>query len=42
MRTSAVSLSLGGAWLPVRPDGTPEWLVCIEFTVIFKTYRQGR
>jgi hypothetical protein len=34
-----VSLSLEGAWLPVRPDGTPEWLVCLEFTVIYKTFR---
>jgi hypothetical protein len=34
-----VSLSLEAAWLPVRPDGTPEWLVCLELTVIYKTFR---
>jgi len=34
-----VSLSLEAAWLPVRPNGTPEWLVCLEFTVIYKTFR---
>ena len=34
-----VSLSLEGAWLPVRPDGTPEWLICVELTVIYKTFR---
>jgi hypothetical protein len=34
-----VSLSLEGAWLPVRPGGTPEWLVCLEFTVIYKTFK---
>jgi hypothetical protein len=37
-----VSLSLEGAWLPVRPDGSPEWLIGVELTVIFKTYRHPR
>ena len=34
-----VSLSLEGAWFPLRPDSTPEYLICLELTVIFKTYR---
>jgi hypothetical protein len=34
-----VSLSLEGAWIPVRPSDTPEYLVCLELTVIFKTFR---
>jgi hypothetical protein len=34
-----VSLSLEGAWVPVRPSGSPEWLVGVEFTVIFRTVR---
>ncbi len=37
-----VSLSLEGAWLPLRPDGSPEWLIGVEITVIFKTYRHAR
>jgi hypothetical protein len=36
------SLSLEGAWVPVRPSDTPEWLVCLEFTAIFKTVRHSR
>lgn len=34
-----VSLSLEGAWVPERPSGSPEWLVGVEFTIIFKTVR---
>jgi hypothetical protein len=37
-----VSLSLEGAWFPVRPDSSPEWLICLEFTVILKTFRTPR
>jgi hypothetical protein len=34
-----VSLSVEAANNVVRPAGAPEWLVCLEFTVIFKTFR---
>ena len=34
-----VSLSLEGAWFPVRPDSFPEWSICFELTIIFKTKR---
>lgn len=37
-----VSLSLEGACFPVRPDSSPECLVCLEFTVIVKTFRTRR
>lgn len=37
-----VSLSFEGAWCPARASGSPEWLVCLEFTVIFKTIRAPR
>jgi hypothetical protein len=37
-----VSLSLEGAWLCVRPDSSPEWLICLELTVILKTFRSPR
>jgi hypothetical protein len=37
-----VSLSLQGGWFPVRPDSSPEWLVCMELTVILKTFRTPR
>jgi hypothetical protein len=33
------SLSLEAAWVPFRPAGTPEWLVGLEFTLIFPTKR---
>jgi hypothetical protein len=37
-----VSLSLEGAWNAVRPDNTstPNWLIGVEFTVIFPTARK--
>ena len=34
-----VSLSLEVAWVPVRPEGTPEWVIGLELTVIYKTFR---
>jgi hypothetical protein len=34
-----VSLSVEAANNVVRPSGAPEWLVCLELTVIFKTFR---
>jgi hypothetical protein len=34
-----VCISLEAAWVPVRPDDTPKWLVCLELTVIYKTFR---
>ena len=34
-----VSLSLECAWFPERPAGSPEWLICVELTVIYKTFR---
>jgi hypothetical protein len=34
-----VSLSVEGAWLATRPSDDPDWLVCVEFTVIFPTKR---
>jgi hypothetical protein len=37
-----VSLSLEGAWFPERPDDSPEWLIGLELTVIFKTFRTPR
>lgn len=37
-----VSLSLEGAWNVVRADGAPNWLVGLEFTVIFPTARKAR
>jgi len=39
-----VSLSIESAYNVVRPSGAavPEWLFCLELTVIFKTYRQAR
>ena len=39
-----VSLSVEGAYNVIRPSGAavPEWLVCLELTVIFKTYREAR
>ena len=39
-----VSLSIESAYNVVRPSGVgvPEWLVCLELTVIFKTYREAR
>ena len=37
-----VSLSLEGAWVAVRPDNSPEWLVALEFSVIFPTARKPR
>ncbi|MCX6914141.1 MAG: hypothetical protein NT167_13995 [Verrucomicrobia bacterium] len=36
-----VSLSLEGAWMAVRPDNAPEWLVALEFSVIFPTARKA-
>jgi hypothetical protein len=40
--TMPISLSLEGAWFPARPDGSPEWAVCVELTFIFKTKRSPR
>ena len=39
-----VSLSLEGAANVVKPSGTetPDWLICVEFTTIFKTARKAR
>jgi hypothetical protein len=37
-----VSLSLEGAWVPARPANAPEWLLCLEVTLIFKTIRAHR
>jgi hypothetical protein len=37
-----VSLSLEGAWMAVRPSDAPEWLVALEFSVIFPTARKPR
>jgi hypothetical protein len=38
----AVSFSVEGAWVPVKPSGNPDWLACFEFTVIFPTKRPSR
>jgi hypothetical protein len=37
-----VSLSLEGAWMAVRPDDAPQWLVALELSVIFPTARKPR